>query len=503
MTPGRRRPALPVAAAGLLALATVAGTAAAGAPALGAAAAPKPAAAVGPVLKLERAQRSISVPRYGKFVYLDPGIWVDSLGSALRLNVGKTAYGRPLTITEVIRTPWGTTRTRRLPHWTLEGWNGLKNFEQLTVRNHAGKVVASSKITFCPDSNLSERTGPASPPRDLFPQQCNSFDPFGLGEVWGITRGWAVDPAENFGGPPLKLSLGTYQLTETIRPAFARLFHVSAKNATATLTMHVVKPTNGCCAATGPRQGPARGAPLPSLPQVATLARAPKRALPDLVALPSWGISTSNTKKGLSYINFGATVWVGGRSRLDVEGFRKAGTSTMRAYQYFYRDGHIIGRIRAGTMSFDSEHGHNHWHFQQFARYVLLKSNKDVAVRSRKVGFCIAPSDAVNLLLKHATWQPGFVGFGGQCGSPTALWVRESMPIGWGDTYFQSVAGQSFNITSLANGTYYIEVIANPERLLHEVTRSNDVSLRKVIISGTPGHRHVRVPAWRGLDPEG
>ena len=134
---------------------------------------------------------------------------------------------------------------------------------------------------------------------------------------------------------------------------------------------------------------------------------------------------------------------------------------------------------------------------------MLLKANKQVAVRSRKVGFCIAPTDAVNLLVKGADWQPGFLGFGGQCGSPTALWVQEQMPVGWGDTYFQSVAGQSFNITSLPNGTYYIEIIANPEHVLHEVTRSNDISLRKVIISGTAGHRHVRVPAYRGLDPEG
>ncbi|HEU5416940.1 MAG TPA: lysyl oxidase family protein [Streptosporangiaceae bacterium] len=499
--PGAGR-AAPVAVASLLALGTVAGTAAAGGTALGATAAARPAAAAGPVLKLERAQASISLPRYGKQVYLDPGIWVDSLGSALRLNVRRTAYGQPLTITQQIATPWGTTRYRRLPHWTLAGWNGLKNFAELTVRNHAGQVVASHKLTFCPDSYDPERTRPNSPARDRFPQQCSAGDPFGLGEVWGITRGWAVDPAESdYNGSSFQVGLGTYKVTETIRPAFAQLFHITTKNATATVTVHVVKPTDGIAA--GPRQGPALGAPLPSLPKVATLKRAPRHALPDLVALPSWGISAHNTKKGLSYIDFGATVWVGGQSKLDVEGFRNAGSNTMRAYQYFYRNGHIIGRIRAGTMSFDSEHGHNHWHFQQFARYVLLSANTQVAVRSRKAGFCIAPTDAVNMLLKHADWRPSFLGFGGQCGSPTALWVQEAMPIGWGDTYFQSLAGQSFNISSLPNGTYYIEIIANPEHLLHEVTRSNDVSLRKVIISGTAGHRHIRVPAYRGLDPEG
>src|SRR5215472_5275497 len=89
-----------------------------------------------------------------------------------------------------------------------------------------------------------------------------------------------------------------------------------------------------------------------------------------------------------------------------------------------------------------------------------------------------------------------------ECGSPTALWVAEEMPVGWGDTYIQSIAGQNFDITNVPNGTYYVEVIANPEKVLHETTTSNDVSLRKVILGGTPGHRTVKVPAWHGIDPE-
>jgi len=39
-------------------------------------------------------------------------------------------------------------------------------------------------------------------------------------------------------------------------------------------------------------------------------------------------------------------------------------------------------------------------------------------------------------------------------------------------------------------------------RVLHESNVNNDVSLRRVILGGTPGHRTVRVPAWHGIDPE-
>jgi hypothetical protein len=77
------------------------------------------------------------------------------------------------------------------------------------------------------------------------------------------------------------------------------------------------------------------------------------------------------------------------------------------------------------------------------------------------------------------------------------------MPVGWGDTYFQQIAGQSFDITKVPNGTYYIEVVANPQKVLHESDTGNDVSLRQVILGGKRGHRTVRVPAVNGIDPEG
>jgi hypothetical protein len=39
--------------------------------------------------------------------------------------------------------------------------------------------------------------------------------------------------------------------------------------------------------------------------------------------------------------------------------------------------------------------------------------------------------------------------------------------------------------------------------VLRESNMRNDISLRRVILGGKPGHRTVRVPAWHGIDPEG
>jgi hypothetical protein len=495
--PRQRRRAAVAGFASVIAAGTLAGPALAGTN-------PAP----GPAVKLIAAQHSITVPSYRGQVLLDAGIWVAALGSALQFDVQRVSYTKPVTIAQIIHTPWGTTQARPLPATVLDGWNGLKHFIQMTVRNRSGKVVISRMLTFCPNTYNPERASPHSPVTSPYPQECG-FDPFPLSMVWGVAKGWATDPAQSYPpsplgpGPFVRLRPGSYRVTETITPGYTRLLRIPSRDATSTVQVTVVK-GRGCCGTAAGRRTYAQDRALPSLPQhVPYLANPPQAALPDLTPLPSWGISTSHTRTGRDLLNFGATVWVGGNSPLDVEGFRSNSSPIMKAYQYFWRDGHVIGRVRAGTMGFDSQHGHNHWHFEQFARYQLLDSARKLAVRSHKQGFCIGPSDPVDLLAPHAAWQPPVLGLGGQCGAPTALWVQEMMPVGWGDTYFQSVAGQSFDISSLPDGTYYIEVIANPQRVLHELNTGNDVSLRKVILGGTPGHRTVKVPAWHGIDPEG
>jgi hypothetical protein len=140
----------------------------------------------------------------------------------------------------------------------------------------------------------------------------------------------------------------------------------------------------------------------------------------------------------------------------------------------------------------------------QFARYSLLDAARTTTIVSRKEAFCLAPTDAIDLLAPGAEWTPGTIGLGGSnCGyGPTALWVRELLPVGWGDTYFQGLPGQSFDITDLPNGRYFIAVEANPLGLLYEGRTDNNVELREVILGGAPGNRTVRVPPWHGIDTE-
>ncbi len=482
----------------------------------------------GPTVKLMAPQKTITEQLYGDSgIYIDPGVYIEAFGAALQFDVQRASYSKPLTISQVLTGPGGRKVLRPLPSRVLDGWNGLRRFFRLTLKNSHGKTVGNNVMSFCPDSGDPQRATPNSPADSPFPESC-STNPFTLGMVWGLQRGWGEDPFQSpiiiIGGGarpasrPYKLKLGIYKDTVTITRMWRRLLHISARDASVTVRVKVVKGhgcvdicppaplARGVAAASGRPAGSRHG--LPNLPQVPTMKNPPSSILPDLVPLPSWGIGIDNSgakanHAAKSFLTFAGTVWVGGHSRFDVEGFRTGHSSVMKAYQYFWKDGRVIGRARAGTMGYGGKWGHGsyRWHFAQWAQFRLLNAHKSVVLFSHKVGFCIAPTDAIDLLLPRAAWNPTENGPTGDCGSPSALWVQETLPLGWGDTY-ECVGGQSFNVSNLPNGTYYIEVIANPEHVIYESNYKNDVSLRKVIISGTPGHRTVRVPAYHGIDAE-
>src|SRR5215469_5035316 len=231
------RPRAVLAVAGLT-LATIAVT---GLPTASAARVP------GPVLKLEAAQRSITLPGFRGRVFLDPGIWLAALGSPLQFDVQRVTYTRPITITQVIHPPFGGTIRRPLPASTLDGFNGLRDFVVLTVRNSAGQVVLTEPVSFCPNGQTAQVT-PGSPPTSPYPTMC-AFDPFSKGMVWGIQKDWAVDPTGGF-FRGVKLPVGTYRVTESISPTDQRLFRVSARDATATVKVTVIKPPP-CCGQRG------------------------------------------------------------------------------------------------------------------------------------------------------------------------------------------------------------------------------------------------------------
>src|SRR4029450_10074552 len=128
-----------------------------------------------------------------------------------------------------------------------------------------------------------------------------------------------------------------------------------------------------------------------------------------------------------------------------------------------------------------------------------LDSTQKLAVRSGKEAFCLANTDTVDLTVPNAKWRPENTSLETSCGANTVVAVREVLDIGNGDTYSQDRPGQSFEITDLPNGTYYIQVLANPSNKLGELSTQNNSALRKIVLGGTAKKRTLKVPAVYGI----
>ncbi len=418
----------------------------------------------------------------------------------------RRSYHEPIVANQIMSGPGGK-RAIPLPAGLVTQFSGFVGFTHATVRDATGATIIDRDEDFCPNGD-SRRTRPDAPAVSPYSQECPT-NPFTIGAVWGIQAGWSTPAgAPRWQYPPVYLSDGEYDATIRVNPLYVHLFDIPADQSSATvhLTVQSVAIQNSLARSGRPkaemvRRSTAADQPPPqpagSLPTAAPrVSNGPK---PDLRSLPAWGIRTGGYGQpdGRDYLSFSATIWVAGKSPLVVDGFRRTGEDVMDAYQYFYDTaGNQVGYAPVGTMEWDSRPGHQHWHFTDFAQYRLLDERFRPAVDSGKEGFCLANTDAVDYTLPQANWQPDNTDLHTACGGQTALAVREVLELGSGDTYGQYLPGQSFDITDLPNGTYYIEVTANPDHRLFETDTTNNVSLRKVVLGGAPGTRTVDVPPY-------
>jgi hypothetical protein len=433
--------------------------------------------------------------------------------SPIEVRVRRASYRDPI-VAQMLVQGSGATRTVRLPDGLVTSFAGFKAFTHVSVADASGAVVHERDEDFCPNSYGTARTRPDAPATSPYPRSCPTA-PFTLGSVWGIQAGWSAQTfAELAPGEQLSLPDGTYTATVSVNRPYRELLGMPDDRASATVALVVRTVDADAPADRGPAAGVRRDAPAheghprgvasglrPAAQRPAGPAGAPRGPRPDLRPLPAWWIRPIAQWDGRDYLTFDATVWNAGTSPLVVDGFRRPGQDLMDAYQYFFdAQGNQTGYVPAGTMEWDARDGHDHWHFTDFARYRLLDASRTTAVRSGKEAFCLVNTDAVDYTVPNAVWRPTNTDLGSSCGGSDAAAIRQVLDIGNGDTYTQDLPGQSFDITDLPNGTYHIEVAANPENRLQETSTANNVAYRTVILGGEPGSRTATVPPFPGLD---
>jgi hypothetical protein len=466
-----------------------------------------------PSVKLWPSRTKITLVRQSRRspVSLNFGVYVAAVNGAFELHVARADYDSPIQASQ-----WVGGTDIPLPDGVTDGFMGLKDFSSITLRTLEGKAVARQTSTWCPASYDRGRVDDSGPMEDPYPGYGCPYNPFTLGTVMGIEDGWAaaLDGGYGYGigianGSAKKgrgIKDGRYTATVSIREPFRTLFSIPAADASVTLQIKVVThPTCKTCYGQGHERpmGPQRSpAALPRIRarDIPTDTNPAPSTVPDIIALPASQMYVERSN-GHDYLVFGATVWDAGPAPLEVQGFRRPNSDTMDSWQYFYNhQGDVVGKARVGRMEYDARQGHQHWHFRQFARYSLTDTNKTQMLRSHKEAFCLAPTDPIDLLAPGAQLDPYQIGLGSACGSENAIWVRETLPAGWGDTYYQWLPGQSFDVTDLPNGRYFVKVQVNTNGKLYEADTSNNISYRRVFLRGRPGNRYVLVPAWHGLD---
>ncbi|QNP71922.1 protein-lysine 6-oxidase [Streptomyces roseirectus] len=526
---------------------TVVAAVAAAAPGAGAAPSAKPGQ---PQLKLVAASKSVVIDRWEgeSGVYLDLGTYLTVDNAPFEFKVTRKSYKDPVVAQQVLRDGKKVT-TKTLPAGLVKDFKGLPGFVEVSVKDATGKEVTKSNGTFCPN-NASGRLRPDAPATSHYPQSCPT-NPWTLGSIWGVEKGWAANTTAVDYDKQVDLPAGEYTAQVSIAKKYRDMFAIPNDQQTVKVTVREIKDDSGQGlrsqhsghTATGTTEHSAhhygtRGADAPTPPalshalesrgqahhlgdgkghtdgsRIAPALRAnaskptgkagapantPK---PDLRSLPAWDIQITDGEDGdipgKDYLAFSANVWNAGPAPLVVDGFRKPGAELMDSYQYFYdANGKQVGYAPAGTMEWDPRIGHEHWHFTDFASYRLLSEDRTKEVRSGKEAFCLANTDAIDYTVKNANWHPYNTDLSTACGQQNSISVREVLDVGSGDTYTQYRPGQSFEITDLPNGTYYIEVKANPSNRLQETDLKNNVSLRKVTLGGKPGARTVSVPPY-------
>lgn len=433
-------------------------------------------------------------------IFGDVTTYVGTRGGTWEVWAKRPDYREPIVVSQIVRDAEGRVLVQQpLPDVPVTDLRvGLPDFSQVTLTNAGGETVIERRLDLCPNNYQLQRINDTGPENPTYPESCWA-SPFATGVVWGIDKGWAT---RNSWGVHIRKSLpvGSYQLEVAVSPTYRDQFQVTDEDAVVRMDIDIVRES---AARVGSR---AMKSATQDVQTSLTRARGVVPgvdARPDLVSLPAWGMTVQNMKRsGDSYLNFGATVWNAGPSPLVVEGFREPGVEVMKAFQYFYRDDEKVGRNFAGRLDYDHDDGHDHWHFRDFASYSLLSADKTHIVQSGKESFCLAPTDMVDLTVPGAALRPWLTGLGTACGETDSLWIREVLQVGWGDTYAQYRPGQSFDITGLPNGKYFVEVRANPDDRLVEVTDANNVAYRKIYLKGKPEQRRVEVPPYQGIDTE-
>jgi hypothetical protein len=212
----------------------------------------------------------------------------------------------------------------------------------------------------------------------------------------------------------------------------------------------------------------ATATPTP-IPVTATSAVDPDLLLPDLQTLPPTDLVLQFVEPDRRLLRFTNSLINTGPGLLEVLGRYDPDLDQVVVTQHLYRrDGTFQERL-AGRFIFHPTH--DHWHFEDFARYDIWSLTPDrdfdvVVAFTDKVSYCIR--DNVRSDIEGASAQPRYEA----CDQE-----RQGMAVGWIDIYEFDTPGQIVDVTDLPDGVYALQSTVDPAGQLQEVDDLNNAAI--------------------------
>jgi hypothetical protein len=124
---------------------------------------------------------------------------------------------------------------------------------------------------------------------------------------------------------------------------------------------------------------------------------------------------------------------------------------------------------------------HFHWHYENFTVFELWSYDKSdgtlrqLLATTGKMSFCITDNVITHRDMKNAPATAQF---------PTCNPKVQGVSVGWSDVYFSTVPGQHLDVTNVPDGYYAVRSLIDPDNLLLETDRTNNVMTIYVRMSG-------------------
>jgi hypothetical protein len=210
--------------------------------------------------------------------------------------------------------------------------------------------------------------------------------------------------------------------------------------------------------------------------------------LPNLVATPAHSLSVAlNAETGNPELRFGATSWNSGAGPLELLAGELVGGSRQNVYQRIYLSGGGYTDALAGDFVWHGDH--NHFHFEQYAQYILtpVVAPGGSERQSSKTSFCVMDTTKMNTSLPGAPKKAVYT----TCSSS-----KQGMSVGWGDTYGAHLAGQSLDLATNPDGLYELTLRFDSANRLRESNENDNsactlldinVAARTVQVAGACG----------------